>query len=85
MTLRAQRSESVLWPVVVQVVEKAIGVTHIEMKPPACCTAAQKSFLNLQDCTYTSSTFMSSCCGPTVDLLRYLQVGLAKRGINLSP
>ena len=33
----------------VHVVEKAIGVTHIEMKHPACCTAAQKSFLNLQD------------------------------------
>ena len=32
------------------VVEKAISVTHIEMKHPACCTAAQKSFfLNLQD------------------------------------
>ena len=33
------------------VVEKAIGLTHIEMKHPACCTAAQKSFsfLNLQD------------------------------------
>ena len=31
-------------------VEKAIGVTrHIEMKHPACCTAAPKSFLNLQD------------------------------------
>ena len=30
-------------------VEKSIGVTHIEMKHPACCTAAQKSFLDLQD------------------------------------
>ena len=27
------------------VVEKAVGVTHIEMKHPACCTVAQKSFL----------------------------------------
>ena len=26
------------------VVEMAIGVTHIEMKHPTCCTAAQKSF-----------------------------------------
>ena len=36
----------------VHVVEKAIGVTHIEMKHPACCTRAQKSFLNLQDFLY---------------------------------
>ena len=34
------------------VVEKAIGVTHIEMKHPACYTAAQKSLLNLQDFLY---------------------------------
>ena len=32
-----------------QHVEKAIGVTHLEMKHPACCTTVQKSFLNLQD------------------------------------
>ena len=36
----------------VHVVEKAIGVTHIEIKHPACCTAAQKSFLNRQDFLY---------------------------------
>ena len=30
----------------VHVVEKAIGVTHIEIKHPAWCTTAQKSFLN---------------------------------------
>ena len=29
-----------------------IGVTHIEMKHPAYCTVAQKSFLNLQDFLY---------------------------------
>ena len=34
------------------VVEKAIGGTHIEMKHPACCTTAQKSFLNLEDFLY---------------------------------
>ena len=42
----------------VHVVEKAIGVTHIEMKHPACCTAAQKSFLNLQDfCIFNIDDF----------------------------
>ena len=30
-------------------IEKAIGVMHVEMQHPACCTAAQKSFFNLQD------------------------------------
>ena len=34
------------------VVEKATGVAHIEMNNPACCTAAQKSSLNLQDILY---------------------------------
>ena len=36
----------------VHVVEKAIGVMHFEMKHPAGCTTAQKSFLNLQDFLY---------------------------------
>ena len=52
------RSVDIMWPVFFDhdtkghVVEKAIGATHIEMKHPACCTAAQKSFfffLNMQD------------------------------------